>query len=126
MPKETEFDRSNCPIAVTLDVVGDKWTLIVVRDLLRGEKRFNDFLRAPERIPTNILADRLKRLERHGLVMKSAYHGRPVRHEYHLTAKGVGLAPIIEGMCRWANAFIPGTMVPTRRLPSLPDDRLRS
>lgn len=123
MPGTPEFDRSNCPIAVTLDLIGDKWTLIVVRDLFRGERRFNDFLRSPERIPTNILADRLKRLERHELIGKAAYQDRPPRYEYHLTEKGAGLAPILEEMCRWANAFIPGTLPPTGRRRSRPADR---
>ena len=123
MPERHEFERSNCPIAVTLDLVGDKWTLIVVRDLFRGEKRFSDFLRAPERIPTNILADRLKRLERHGLIRKAAYQERPRRYEYHLTDKGAGLAPIIEEMCSWANAFVPGTLIPKRRRKVRPADK---
>lgn len=123
MPETPGFDRSNCPIAVTLDLVGDRWTLIVVRDLFRGQKRFGDFLRSPERIPTNILADRLKRLEAHGLIRKVAYQQRPPRHEYHLTEKGAGLAPVIDEMCRWANTFVPGTLVPPRRASSRLADR---
>lgn len=115
MPERPEFDRSDCPIAVTLDLVGDKWTLIVVRDLFRGERRFNGFLRAPERIPTNILADRLKRLERHGLVRKVAYQERPRRYEYHLTEKGAGLAPVLDEMCGWAKTFVPGTRTLSRK-----------
>ncbi len=60
--------RSACPMACTLDIVGDRWTLLVIRDLLTGKKRYSDFLASPEKIPTNILADRLRRLEREGLV----------------------------------------------------------
>jgi len=64
-----EDRRSVCPIATTLDLLGDKWTLLVVRDLLFvGKRRFGEFLESPEGIPTNILTDRLRRLEEHGVV----------------------------------------------------------
>ena len=82
------FVRSPCPIASALDVVGDKWTLLVVRDMLRGKQTYNDLLASPERIPTNLLAERLARLERAGLVSRSAYQERPVRYAYVLTDKG--------------------------------------
>ena len=109
MSRLPQFGRSACPVAVTLDLLGDKWTLIVVRDLLGGDRRFNDLVQTAERIPTNILADRLKRLERHGLVGRTAYQERPVRYDYYLTEKGLGLAPVIREICRWANDCIPGT-----------------
>ena len=64
--------RSVCPVACALDVIGDKWTLLVVRDMACGKRHFNDFCRSPERIATNILADRLERLVAHGLVEKHA------------------------------------------------------
>src|ERR671916_2191665 len=74
--------RSACPVACALDVVGDRWTLLVIRDLLAGKSRYGDFLASPEKIPTNILADRLKRLEREGLVSRLPYSVRPPRYEY--------------------------------------------
>ena len=108
-----EFDRSRCPIAVTLDVLGDRWSLVVVRDMLVGKKRFGEFLASPEGIPTNILADRLRRLEAQGVVVKHAYERRPPRYDYTLTAKGRALLPVLQAMARWASAQVPGTWAPS-------------
>src|SRR5712692_8762812 len=77
-----------CPVACALDLVGDRWTLLVIRALLADKRRFGDFLTSPEHIPTNILADRLKRLERAGLIASVQYTERPPRFEYQLTASG--------------------------------------
>jgi DNA-binding HxlR family transcriptional regulator len=104
--------RSVCPIANSLDLVGDKWTLLVVRDLLFfGKRRFGELLASPEGIPTNILADRLRRLEEGGIVTKVPYPSRPQRHEYHLTPKGADLLPVLRAMIKWANRHVPGTAV---------------
>ena len=104
--------RSLCPIATTLDIIGDKWTLVVVRDLLTGKRRYGEFLTSPEGIPTNILADRLKRLELEGLVEKRPYQQRPLRNEYLLTDKGTRLLPVLQEICRWGNRHFPGTWTP--------------
>lgn len=104
--------RSGCPIATTLDFVGDRWTLVVLRDMLIGKKRFSQFLESPERITTNILTDRLASMEQAGLVEKALYQSRPKRFEYRLTAKGEALLPVLQEMCRWANTFVPGTWTP--------------
>jgi DNA-binding HxlR family transcriptional regulator len=104
--------RSGCPIASTLDIVGDRWTLVVVRDLLMGKSRFSQFLISPERITTNVLTNRLAAMECAGLVTKTAYQDRPTRFEYALTRKGEALLPILQEMCRWANAHIPETWTP--------------
>lgn len=102
-----------CPIANALDVVGDKWTLLVVRDLLFFRKvRFKDLLASAEGIPTNILADRLRRLEAAGLVEKKAYQTRPPRSEYRLTRRGTDLFPLLREMILWANRHIDGTGKP--------------
>ena len=61
-PARSASRRSSCPVSCALDLLGDRWTLLVIRDLFRGFTRFGEFLASPERIPTNILADRLKRL----------------------------------------------------------------
>jgi DNA-binding HxlR family transcriptional regulator len=114
MPKSAHIERSICPIAVTLDILGDKWTLLVVRDLLLGASRYNDFLEAPENIRTNILADRLKRLEEHGLIRKAAYQTRPIRYEYKLTEKGLALRPMIRQIVKWGNEFYPETYTPPK------------
>ncbi len=107
------LDRSTCPIANTLDLVGDKWTLLVIRDLMfMGKRLYGEFLLSPEGIPSNILADRLKRLEETGLVSKKPYQKNPIRHEYRLTPKGTDLFPVLREMIFWANKHIPGTVVP--------------
>ncbi len=107
--KPARFDRSTCPVAVWLDILGDKWTLLVVRDIFLGARRYSDFEQSPEFYPTNILAERLKRLIEHGLVEKVAYSERPVRHEYRLTAKGKALKPVLGSIMKWGNKHYPGT-----------------
>ena len=77
--------RSGCPVATTLDIVGDRWTLVILRDMLNGKRRFSQFLDSPERITTNVLTDRLSVMERAGLVQKAAYQLHPKRFEYSLT-----------------------------------------
>ena len=93
--------RSFCPVACTLDVLGDKWSLLVVRDLMRGKRRYAEFLESKEGIPTNILADRLKRLRSRGVIRAHRYSQHPPRVEYDLTAKGEDLRPIMRAMVEW-------------------------
>ena len=102
--------RSPCPIAGALDLIGDAWTLLVIRDLLFYDKhRFADFLDSPEGISTNILAERLARLEERALVERRRYQDHPPRYEYFLTAKGHDLLPVIRELIRWGQAHVPGT-----------------
>jgi len=103
------FGRSPCPIASALDVVGDKWSLLVVRDMLRGKQTYKELAESPERIPTNLLAERLERLERAGLISRSAYQDRPVRYEYKLTDSGKALAVVLKAYVEWGKRYIPGT-----------------
>jgi len=102
--------RSPCPVACSLDLLGDKWTLLVVRDLLLGKTTYSEFQRSPEGIPTNILAERLKRLQAAGIIEKSQYQERPVRYAYRLTEKGRDLQPVLLAMIDWGNKHIPGTV----------------
>ena len=74
-----------------------------------GKARFGELMKSPERIPTNVLTDRLLRLEEFGLVEKAAYQQHPARFEYRLTQKGAELLPVLQAICRWANAHIPET-----------------
>ena len=104
--------RSPCPIATTLDILGDRWSLVIARDLLTGKRTFSEFLASPEGISTNILADRLKRLESAGLVAKEPYQSKPKRHAYRLTEDGEGLLPVLQEICRWANKVWPETWTP--------------
>jgi DNA-binding HxlR family transcriptional regulator len=84
-----------CPVAATLDAVGDRWTLLVVRDLLRGIRRYADLQRSLAPIAPNLLADRLRRLEDLRLVERVVYSQRPLRAEYHLTERGRALSPVV-------------------------------
>jgi len=104
--------RSGCPIASTLDLVGDRWSLVIVRDMINGKQRYAEFLESPERITTNILADRLKKLEATGLIEKRPYQDRPVRHDYRLTKMGEDLLPVLQSISRWANRHIADTWTP--------------
>jgi DNA-binding HxlR family transcriptional regulator len=103
------FLRSPCAVACTLDLVGDKWSLLVVRDLLRGSVTYGELQDSLEGIPTNILADRLRKLGEAGLIAKSAYQERPVRYAYALTEKGKALRDILLALVRWGKKHIPGT-----------------
>jgi len=107
--------RSNCPVACALDVVGDRWTLLLVRDLLRGKSRYSQFLDSAERIPTNILAERLKRLQREGLLDTTVYSAHPRRVEYHLTDEGRELARAVSSLAAWGHKHFPGTVRPDAR-----------
>ncbi|MGH4026333.1 MAG: winged helix-turn-helix transcriptional regulator [Pseudonocardiaceae bacterium] len=102
--------RSDCAVAGTLDVVGDRWTLLIVRDLLfAGELRYGDFLDSPEKIPTNTLADRLRKLEQAGLVRRELYNERPPRAMYRLTDSGRDLGGVLDAMANWGVAHLQGT-----------------
>lgn len=105
-------NRSTCPIACALDSLGDRWSILIIRDLMLGSSRYGDFLKSPEKITTNILANRLKRLESEGLISKSPYQDNPVRWEYSLTLKGRDLSNIIKGLVNWGLTYIEGTSLP--------------
>jgi DNA-binding HxlR family transcriptional regulator len=87
--------------------VGDRWTLLIVRDLLMGKRRFSEFLASGEGITTNILAERLKRLERAGLVDRSRYVEHPPRYEYRLTDRGGELSSVVKAIAVWGRAHLP-------------------
>jgi DNA-binding HxlR family transcriptional regulator len=104
--------RSWCPVSCSLVVLGDGWTVLVIRDLLRGKTRYGDFLASAEGIPTNILADRLKRLEEGGVVASALYSRHSRRKDYHLTEAGEALRPVVAALRDWGLAQFPGTRVP--------------
>lgn len=100
--------RSDCPIAGTLDIVGDRWTLLIIRDILMCDKHvYGEFTDSEECIPTNILADRLKRLEAYGIIAKTPYQNKPVRYQYHLTERGQALEPVLNEIVKWGRTFLP-------------------
>jgi DNA-binding HxlR family transcriptional regulator len=104
-----KFERSECPITNVLDILGDKWTLLVIRDLVLGKRRYQEFMSSPEKIASNILANRLKRLEAGGLVTRQKYQENPPRYVYRLTKKGKGLEPVLEAIVVWGQKLFPGT-----------------
>ena len=111
MPRSTAAveHRSSCPIARSLDLLGDKWTLLVMRDaLIFGRRTFADFAAGGEHIPTNLLSDRLKRLVGLGLLEKVPYQNRPPRYEYVPTAKGEALKPVLRSLRRFGEDHLGG------------------
>ena len=110
MSNAKPFARSGCAIANSLDIVGDKWSLLVVRDLLHGKHTYGELVNSPERIPTNILADRLERLEAAGIIVSTPYQQRPTRYAYTLTPKGSALGDVLLAFVRWGKQHIPGTV----------------
>ena len=88
-------------MSCTLDVLGDRWSLLIVRDLVRGKRRYAELAESPEAIPTNILAERLKRLTAQGVIRAQRYSTHPPRFEYTLTRKGEDLGPILRAMVEW-------------------------
>lgn len=91
-----------CPVARTLDLIGERWTLLILRDLFLAETcRFRDFESSLKGIPPNTLSERLKRLERNGVVVRQRYSEHPPREAYALTAKGRALGPVIRSLYNW-------------------------
>jgi DNA-binding HxlR family transcriptional regulator len=116
--------RSDCPISSALDLLGDRWSLLVMRDvLLRGMSHYRDFLASEEGIATNILADRLSRLEAAGLLEKTADDPRSGRQAYHATEKGRDLIPLLLEMVLWSAGHDPGVEVPGALITELKKDR---
>lgn len=121
MPKKAapsmKPQRTDCPTSSFLDFVGDRWTLLVMRDLLlKGLTRYGELAKSREKIPTNILADRLVKLEAAGLLTKKPYQEKPTRYEYLPTPAGVELLDVISAMVQWSNAHIKGTkLIPAER-----------
>ncbi len=93
--------RSPCPVACSLDILGDRWTLLVIRDLFLGRSRFRDFMASPEGIPTNILSDRLGKLVQHKIIEQIPAQDGSKRFAYALTTKGKELGPLLETMRDW-------------------------
>ena len=105
------FERSCCPITNALDIFGDRWTLLIIRDLVLGKRRYQELISSAEKIASNILADRLKKLEAAGLVTRRAYQQKPARYEYFLTDKGESLRPVLVAIISWTQEHYPDTQV---------------
>ncbi|MBW4697507.1 MAG: helix-turn-helix transcriptional regulator [Aphanocapsa lilacina HA4352-LM1] len=118
--------RSFCPIARTLDLIGDRWTLLIIRDMMfLGKQRFEEFLESPEGISTNILTNRLKLLDELGLVQKQPYSSHSRRMNYQLTDKGKSLRPVLKAIIAWGLGQIADTQIPQGQLPDTHDPDYR-
>ncbi len=107
--------RSPCPVAFSLDIFGDRWTLLVIRDLFFGRTRFKEFAASPEGIPTNILTDRLERLLARGIIQQMPAEDGTKRMAYCLTKRGKALGPILKAMRDWGLAWGKSTRVKISR-----------
>jgi DNA-binding HxlR family transcriptional regulator len=101
--------RSDCAVACTLDIVGDRWTLLTVRDLRRGKRYFDEFLRSPEGIATNVLSGRLRALCEQGLVEKVRDSSDHRRYVYRLSDEGLRLGELLGAVAAWGLKHLPGT-----------------
>jgi len=101
-----------CSIAATLEIIGDRWTILILRDAFRGVRRFDE-IQHDLGIARNVLTDRLNKLVDHGVLTKRKYQDRPARYEYRLTPKGVDLSPALVALMRWGDKHIAGEDAPT-------------
>jgi DNA-binding HxlR family transcriptional regulator len=101
--KWRDLGSEACSVARSVAVIGDRWTLMILRDCFLGVRRFDDF-ETRLGISRSIIADRLKRLVDEGVLRREAYQDRPVRHEYRLTDKGLALHPVIMAIVHWGDA----------------------
>lgn len=109
--------RSECPISCSLDVWGDKWSLLIIRDLMFAKAcTYGDFLKSDEKIATNILATRLQTLEENGIILKSEHPLSKAKVLYKLTQKGIDLLPLMIEINLWADKYLP---IPASRIAML-------
>jgi DNA-binding HxlR family transcriptional regulator len=122
--KKNRFRRSYCPISYVLDIFGDKWTLLLIRDLAFSRKRyFRDFLASPEKIASNILADRLKTLAATGIVSRRPDPANARQIIYELTEKGEDLIPALLELGRWGAKHDAETRAPMHYIRRIEKDR---
>jgi DNA-binding HxlR family transcriptional regulator len=121
--KKSSRRRSGCPVSISLETLGDRWSLLVIRDLMvRGYRTFNEFEQSDERIATNVLTDRLRRLERNGIISVEAYPNDGRRMSYRLTEKGIDLAPLLLELLIWG-ALHEETMAPRELIAQMEQNR---
>lgn len=100
--------RSSCPISSALDILGDKWSLLIIRDIaLQGKNNYNEFLKSDEKIATNILADRLAMLESVEILIKEEHPESKAKYFYKLSSKGIDLLPVLFEYILWSDKYLP-------------------
>lgn len=118
------LQRSDCPVSYALDFFGDKWTFLIIRDLIFEGKRFyKDFLNSKEGIATNILSDRLKKLEQMGVLQSRVYEKLKTKKEYFLTQKGKDLIPVLIEMMVWSAKYKNDLAISEEFLQKVKNDR---
>ena len=115
--------RSDCPVSFALDFIGDKWTFLVIRDLVEGKRFYKEFLAGKEGIATNILSDRLKKLEANGFVESSVYEKLRTQKVYALTQKGKDLIPAMFELMMWSAKYEPSVTLPEGFVKNMTADR---
>jgi DNA-binding HxlR family transcriptional regulator len=124
MKSQRDGRRSDCPINFTLEALGDKWTLLIVRDMMfKGKKYYGEFLDSEEKIATNILADRLQKLENEDLIFSSKAADNLKKIIYQLTDKGIDLLPMILEMIQWGAKHDIKTAAPKEFIARLKKDK---
>ena len=105
--RSSEAYRSDCPVARSLDLLGDKWTLVIMRDVLIFKRHtFAEFEKSGEHIPTNLLSSRLKKLVEHGLLKKVLYQSQPNRYRYEATEKARDLRPVLRALLQFGEKHL--------------------
>mgnify|MGYP000438839834 FL=1 len=95
----------DCPVEMTLQLIGDKWKVLIIRDLMTGTKRFNELMRSVSGITQKVLTSHLRAMEKDGLVTRTVYPEVPPKVEYTLTGTGYSLKPILDSMYTWGNEY---------------------
>ena len=126
---ETNKKIPDCPVEMTLQLIGDKWKVLIIRDLMSGTKRFNELMRSVSGITQKVLTSHLRAMERDGLVNRKVYPEVPPKVEYSLTDTGRSLKPILDSMCAWGtdykntleeNSFKPSSKHKKTAVPGVP------
>jgi DNA-binding HxlR family transcriptional regulator len=112
IPEDEDPSAPDCSIAATIAVIGDRWTVLILRDVFRGVRRFSQ-LQADLGIARNLLSDRLSKLVDHGVLERIPYQSRPLRHEYRLTAKGADLSTALIALMGWGDRWYASSGAPT-------------
>lgn len=124
MPKSLKKQRSACPIVNSLDILGDRWSLVIIRDLMfRGKREYGELLNSEEGISTSVLADRLGQLRQTGLVLKTPHPDDLKKYCYRLSEKGIELLPLMIELALWGIRHVPGTFAPPEILNAMRHDR---